>query len=174
MKTGSCHTHEFTLIDRCRSRNLSFSLSSTRTISRVFDLITPRSTSTYTLPQTDCCSGRALSPMFRALPQELRILPNSMLQKRYHHRASRNQGRLTLHSVLGPRTLRKHSTVKFETTLKHTEGFVCVPRISSRTSKGSLSPVGGAAVLRFVPRVPGSEVVDVFEDIVNEDDRGVG
>ena len=49
-----------------------------------------------------------------------------------------------------------------------------VPRISLKTSKGSLSPVGGAAVLRFAPRVPDSDAVDVFEDTVNEDDLGAG
>ena len=49
-----------------------------------------------------------------------------------------------------------------------------VPRISPKTSKGSLSPVGGAAVLRFAPRAPDNEVVDVFEDIVSEDSLGAG
>jgi len=55
-----------------------------------------------------------------------------------------------------------------------TGSFAWVPRISPKTSNGSLRPTGGAAVLRLVARVPNRDVVDVFEDIVREDDLGVG
>lgn len=49
-----------------------------------------------------------------------------------------------------------------------------VPRISDRTSKGSRRSGGNAAVLRFAPRLPGKQGIDVFKGMINEDVLGAG